>query len=226
MKALLALVPVTIFAIASCGSGETQTSSSSPSGGDPSTASGSGARRTCRATCSTAADCAVPGEPLQDASHFTCKSGRCEWRGCQSASDCQTALQTSKVTCATESGAEVASCVATCAAAADCAVPGSGLTDAGHFACAGGKCTWTGCKSSHECQSALQSSRYVCEKPPGGNTAGCLPTCQTPADCAIPGSALNNAAHFACKASRCEWLGCKTTTECAAELHTSNVVCE
>jgi hypothetical protein len=116
--------------------------------------------------------------------------------------------------------------VATCAAAADCAIPGSGLTNNEHFACTAGTCTWTGCKSDGECQTALQSSNYVCEKPPGATTAACLPTCQTPADCAIPGTKLNDAQHFACKANRCEWLGCTSTAECAAELHTSNVVCE
>jgi hypothetical protein len=224
MKALFALVPVTLFALASCGSGETKPTSSA--GGDPSTTSGSGQLRTCRPTCTTAADCAVPGQPLQDAGHFTCKANRCEWLGCQSANECQSALQTSKVTCATEPGAEVASCVVTCNAAADCAIQGSPLGDASHFACNAGKCTWTGCKSTSECQSAAGSNNYVCETPPGASTATCLPTCQTPADCAVPGSKLNDASHYACQANRCVWQGCKNTTECAADLHASNVVCE
>src|SRR5512146_593833 len=140
MKALLALVPLTIFALANCGSGETKTSSSPPAGGDPSTTSGSGPSKTCRATCTAAADCAVPGEPLQDAAHFACNAGRCEGRGCQATDECTTALQTTKVTCATEPGATVATCLATCTAAADCAIPGSSLTDASHFACTDGKC--------------------------------------------------------------------------------------
>jgi len=223
MKALLALVPVTIFALASCGSGDTNPPSSS---GDPTTTSGNGPVKTCRATCNAAADCASPGQPLQDAAHYACNAGRCDWLGCQSDSECASAVMSTKVACAPVPGGDVSTCVATCQAAADCAVQGNPLADASHFACDDGKCEWLGCKSTNDCQTALQSNRFVCEKPQGAPTAMCVPTCATRADCAVPGSKLNDASHYACKAGRCAWLGCKSTTECAADLQVANIVCE
>jgi hypothetical protein len=222
MKALLALVPVTIFAAASCG----QPTAAPVDGDDPSTQSGGGPARTCRPTCNTPADCATPGQPLQDASHYTCAAGRCAWIGCQSEQECQGALMSHKVTCAEVSGAEVQSCVTTCQAAADCAVPGVPMADAQHFTCAAGKCQWRGCLGTADCTAALGNNRVVCDQVAGSPIAACLATCTKAADCAAPGSKLNDATHFACKAGRCEWQGCKSSAECAADLHHSNVICE
>jgi hypothetical protein len=222
MKALLALVPVTIFALASCGSNGANPPTSS---GDPTTTEGNGPIKTCRVTCNTAADCAGQG-PLQDASHYTCEAKRCEWRGCQSDTECTSATMSDKVACAPVPGEDVSTCVPTCQTAADCAIPGNPLGDAAHFACNSGKCEWAGCTSTSDCTTALQSDRFACEKPEGALVPTCVPTCDTSADCAVPGSKLNDAGHFACKAHRCEWLGCKSTAECSADLHLSNVVCE
>ena len=223
MKAWFCLVPFTLFALAHCGS---EDPAPGAGGKDTTTQAGSGPPRSCRPTCTTAADCGTPGQPLQDSSHFACEAGRCEWLGCLSASECSSILQTPDVTCAAAPGDPVPVCVDTCQTAADCAVSGSTLSDAAHFACTGGKCQWTGCKSTTECQAALGSNRYACEKPAGANTPMCVPTCQTAADCAIPGSPLNDQSHYACKANRCEWLGCKSTAECKSALSVSKVVCE
>lgn len=222
MKSLLALVPVVVFALASCGTNGTE---QSPSGGDATDAA-AGPARSCKATCQSAADCASPSQPLLDASHYTCEEGRCAWGGCQSDAECQAAAQTTKAACAVAPGDEIASCVPTCQTAADCAIPGNPLGDAGHFTCNAGKCQWAGCKSTNDCQSALQSSRFVCDKAAGATTPTCMPTCATAADCALPGSKLTDAAHYTCRAGRCQWLGCRSTGECTSELRISNVVCE
>jgi len=232
MKALLALVPLTIFALASCGSESTGPSAGVGPGLHPApsaTASGSeplGPAKTCKPTCSTAADCATPGEPLLDTAHHACQAGRCQWLGCQSDAECTSALGTNKVACREEPGAPMKSCVPTCNAAADCAVPGSAMTDAAHFSCNEGTCAWRGCASNSECTSSLMSGRFVCERAAGAEIPSCQPTCNTAADCAVPGSAMTSANHFACVDKRCRWLGCKSTAECANELRVSNVVCE
>jgi hypothetical protein len=115
----------------------------------------------------------------------------------------------------------------TCTTPADCAVQGASLSDAGHFACNAGTCEWRGCKSTSECAAALHSTKYTCEQPEGADVPTCLPTCRVAADCAVPGSGtLNDASHFACNAGRCEWRGCKSTSECASNLHSANYVCE
>ena len=227
MKALLALVPVTIFALASCGTNETQSGSPTPSYGGDMTESGSGPAKSCQSTCTKASDCAIPGEPLQDAAHYACTSGKCVWQGCASTAECSTALSVSNVTCTKPAGAPVSTCVETCNAAADCAVAGSPLSDASHFACTAGTCVWQGCKSTSDCATALHSSKYVCGKPTGSSISTCLPTCTAAADCAIPGTgSLNDASHYACKSGQCQWLGCKSTSDCTTNLHSSAYVCQ
>ena len=224
MKRLLGLIPFTVFALASCGSSEPAATSSTegnaPTGFE-------GPTRTCRPTCTAPSDCAIPGEPLQDAAHYACTAGRCEWQGCASTAECVAAVNTTKVACLKPDGAPMATCVPTCTAAADCAVPGSSLSDEGHFACKAGLCEWQGCKATSECATALHSSKYTCTKPEGADVATCLPTCTAAADCAVPGSgSLNDASHFACISGRCEWRGCRSTSECASNLHSDRYVCE
>ena len=54
---------------------------------------------TCVPTCTAAADCAVPGAPLSDKTHYLCKSNRCEWQGCRNTQECKSALQSNRVVC-------------------------------------------------------------------------------------------------------------------------------
>jgi hypothetical protein len=226
MRALCAAIPFVLYAAASCGSGDTTTTSKN--GGDLGSAdSGGQAAKSCHPTCTTAADCVVQGDPLSDAAHFTCSAGRCTWLGCQSAQECQSAGQNPKLTCATAPGDPAPTCVAGCQSAADCAVGGaSGLADASHFTCESGRCMWAGCKSASECQSALGTTKVACEKPQGGDRPTCVPVCQTAADCGKPGDPLGDPSHFACKANRCVWLGCSSTSECVAATRSTKVVCE
>jgi hypothetical protein len=221
----LALLPVTFFALAHCGSsGTSAPASAAPAGGDDTDSAG--VLRTCQKTCRAAADCGTAGQPLQDASHYECNAGVCEWQGCKSTSDCASALGTNRVACVTAPGAQIATCVPACSTAADCAVQGSVLSDASHFACNAGVCEWEGCKSTTECTTALSTSHVACEKPESAPTKTCVPTCHTAADCAVPGEAMYDAGHFACTAGRCVWQGCKSTHECSAALDVQNVVCQ
>jgi hypothetical protein len=219
---------VTAMAIAlgaSCTT-ETQPSSSPPPdpGGDvPASAAHV---ETCRPTCSSAADCAIPGTALGDQTHFACVHNRCEWRGCRSNTECTSALQVANTVCETPPGGRVADCVATCNTADDCAVPDQPLNDKTHYACVANRCKWQGCQNTQECSAALHSSKVVCEKAADAPVASCQPTCASAADCAIPGQPLSDAGHFACVRSRCEWKGCKSTDECKSALGSSRLVCE
>jgi hypothetical protein len=225
MRALCAAIPFILYAAASCGS-DGSTTPGKTGGGTGSADSGGNAAKSCHPTCTTAADCAIQGDPLSDAAHFSCDAGRCTWLGCKSAAECQSAGQNPKLTCATAPGDPAPSCVASCQTAADCAASGSSLADAAHFTCAAGKCTWNGCASAAECQSALGTSHVTCEKPDGADRPTCVPVCSSAADCGHAGDPISDASHFACKAGRCVWLGCQSTTECVAATRSTKVVCE
>jgi hypothetical protein len=57
-------------------------------------------------------------------------------------------------------------------------------------------------------------------------TATCRPTCATATDCGTPGDPLYDPSHFACQAGLCQWLGCKAASECSAEAHGGNFLCQ
>ncbi len=98
---------------------------------------------------------------LEDASHFQCTGGRCQWQGCKSKAECTAAFQVDNVICAKEGGSPVPDCIRTCAAAADCAGQNPS-DDASHYACTGGRCEWLGCKSNAECAAAFQDNKFIC----------------------------------------------------------------
>jgi hypothetical protein len=100
------------------------------------------------------------------------------------------------------------------------------LTDAQHFTCSAGICAWKGCVSTDECKSALQTTKVSCEQPEGAPAPTCVPTCSKAEDCVTPGNPLGDAGHYNCVASRCEWKGCRSTSECASALQSNKVVCE
>jgi hypothetical protein len=226
MRALLALVPVTLFALASCGSGNPNPSAA----GDPGDATTSNAPvLSCHPTCGTATDCGVPGDPLYDPSHFACQGGKCQWLGCRAASECATEAHGGTFLCQSEGGGAPPACIPSCQAASDCVPPGntSTLQDVHHFACNGGVCVWLGCASTGECSAALHTTKVACDRSGGGPTPACEPTCATAADCAQQGGGLlGDKNHYACRAGRCQWLGCKSSTECTQALASSRYVCD
>ena len=223
MRALLGLVSVVVFALASCGTGATAP-------GDPPNATDSNRQPlACHPTCSTAGDCGTAGDPLYDPSHFACQAGRCQWLGCRSASECSASAQGGNFICQA-SHAGPPSCAPACQKAADCVPRGASvpaLQDASHFACVAGACVWKGCRSTAECVTATQSQRVSCEQPAGAPARTCVPTCTAATDCVVPGSGpLGDAHHYACKAGRCQWLGCRSTLECTTALASKKLVCE
>jgi hypothetical protein len=226
MRSLVALVPVVVFALASCGTG-----AAAPSDPENATAS-NGPVATCRATCSTAGDCGAPGDPLYDSSHFACQKGRCQWLGCRSASECSASQHGGNFVCQATPGGPP-SCAAACQTASDCAPTGAqgaqgpAIEDASHFSCTAGACVWNGCRSTAECVAATHSNKVSCEQPSGAPAPTCVPTCTAATDCVIPGSGtLGDVHHYACKAGRCQWLGCRSTLECTTALSSSRYVCE
>lgn len=198
------------------------------------TADGSGDQRAvsdaqrppaCNLICTTAQDCGGGPAGLEDASHFQCASGRCQWQGCKSNAECTTAFQKDNVICAKEGSAPVATCLPTCSTAADCAGQ-TASDDASHYACTGGRCQWQGCKSNAECNAAFQSDKFVCVQENGAPVPGCVLACNAPADCAQPGDGGPDAVRFTCTNHRCAWLGCESTDECKKLYHRQNMICE
>ncbi len=116
----------------------------------------------CVPTCASAADCAGQS-PSDDASHYQCNGGRCQWQGCKSDTECNSAFQTTKLVCVKEGTAPVPACVLACDAAADCAPPGDGGPDASRFTCANHRCAWKGCASTEECKTLYHVDKVVCE---------------------------------------------------------------
>jgi len=225
MRAVLALLPFTVFALASC---DTKTSSAPGDLGNMTTSNGP--PPTCQPTCSAAADCGTPGDPLYDPSHFACQAGRCQWLGCKAASECSSEAHGGTFLCKMATGATVPSCIPSCQSPADCVPPGNTnvLDNAGHFACNSGVCQWLGCASTAECSTALKTSKISCETPTGAPARTCVPTCTTTSDCAGTngGGALDDASHYTCSAGRCQWHGCKSTAECKQVSGSSNFICE
>jgi hypothetical protein len=225
MRALFALVIFGVFGAASCG-----TTGSVPADDSGNMTDSSGHVANCQPTCSTAADCGAPGDPLYDSTHFACQAGICTWLGCRAASECTTSAHGGKFLCKAEAPGQPPSCMSACQHPADCVPAGAsvvGLNDASHFACNAGACEWLGCRSQAECVSATGTSQVACERPAGAPASTCVPTCSTASDCAMQGGGtLSDANHYACKSGRCQWLGCKSTAECRMALASSRYVCE
>ena len=194
-------------------------------GGDQRAVSGAQRPPACILACTTAQDCSSGAAGLEDANHFQCTAGRCQWQGCKSNAECTTAFQSDKVICAQEGGSPVAACIPTCTSAADCAGT-TASDDASHYACTAGRCEWLGCKSSAECNAAFQSDKFVCVKENGAAVPGCVLECNTPTDCAPPGDGQPDASRFTCTNHRCSWLGCESTEECKKLYHNQKMICE
>jgi hypothetical protein len=228
MRSLRGFVSMTVLALAASCSSDPKSVAPAPATDGDMTDSAGGHVGQCHPTCTAASDCAVPGSTLDDASHFACTAGTCVWQGCQSDAECNTDAPTGAphLVCRPGQGAPVPICVAACSTPADCASADVPLGDAAHFACTAGLCVWQGCRSTSECASALHVQKVVCEEPPGAPAPTCEPTCTKAADCADSSAPLEDASHFACKAGRCQWLGCKSTADCTSGLHSSHYVCE
>ena len=84
-----------------------------------------------------------------------------------------------------------------------------------------------GMRAAAECSQAVHTSKVSCEEPHGAPAPTCVPTCTTASDCVIPGSGkLGDVHHYACRAGRCQWLGCRSTQECRTAMSSNSYVCE
>jgi hypothetical protein len=120
----------------------------------------------CYPSCATAADCVLPnGGTLYDIDNYACNSGRCDWLGCNSTSECTAAFMNPDYVCGTMPGTTFDSCYPSCATAADCVVPNGGpLYDADNYECNSGLCQWIGCNSTAECTDTFMNPDYVCDE--------------------------------------------------------------
>jgi hypothetical protein len=177
----------------------------------------------CYPTCTTVADC-VSASPLTDDDNYACTDGKCEYLGCQDTGECTAAFMNPNYACETLAGSSLPTCNATCTVVADC-VSASPLTDDDNYACTNGRCEYLGCQSTSECTTAFMDPNYVCETAPGSSLAGCYPTCTVVADC-VAASPLTDDDNYACTNSRCEYLGCQSTSECTTAFMNPDYVCE
>jgi hypothetical protein len=113
----------------------------------------------CVKACSTPADCAL-GNVLYDADNYLCQQGGCVYAGCNTDSECSTAVAAGD-RCVMLPGAIIRSCSPACTTAADCASPKQPGYDAAHYACNGGLCSFLGCFNDADC-TTMAAPGYVC----------------------------------------------------------------
>ena len=228
MRSLRGFVSMTVLALAASCSSDPKSVAPAPAAGGEMLDSAGGQVAQCHPTCTAASDCAVPGSALDDAEplHLHRRDVRLARlpvrRGVQHGR--------------AQRGPAPRLPVGPGSAGADLRgrLLGAGRLRLGRlaprrrlaFRLHGGACVWQGCRSTSECASALHVQKVVCEEPAGAPAPTCEPTCTTAADCADSSAPLEDASHFACKAGRCQWLGCKSTADCTSGLHSSHYVCE
>jgi hypothetical protein len=118
----------------------------------------------CIPACATPSDCVTAGVPIFQAANYACRAGLCQWTGCLSDQECRDTYSDPRYLCRQVPGWTLQSCFLACTAPSDCvSANASVLLDADNYACDGGLCTWTGCRSTAECTAAYSSSAYVCE---------------------------------------------------------------
>lgn len=108
-------------------------------------------------------------------------------------------------------------CLEACSTAADCA-GNVDLFDEDNYSCEAGGCEYLGCNSNQECIDFYGATSWVCRDFPGQETKWCNLTCSEPADCVPFASGdLFDASHYTCDAGMCNWTGCVSNAECAAQ---------
>lgn len=149
----------------------------------------------CVDTCVDASECASPQPPF-DEDNWTCFEGGCQWLGCK---DDECAVDQ----VCHDPGTGVPACLPACMAAADCD-QGVEPFVASNYSCDAGACVFLGCAGDSECEDI--GFDYVCA--PDLEPSICVPSCESPQDCASPMPAFN-VDNWTCDAGACIWLGCK-----------------
>lgn len=105
-------------------------------------------------------------------------------------------------------------CIQYCDSAADCAAE-SAISDENNWSCdSNHRCTYTGCVSTDECQSAYQSTDYGCNPNGSYGYGECAKFCNTAGDCSL-GSVMYDEDNYECNNSFCVFKGCNSDAECA-----------
>jgi hypothetical protein len=104
-----------------------------------------------------------------------------------------------------------ATCRPRCDAPADCGGP----------ACVDGICEKPSCGSDGDCGEGRVCSPFAGET----GVPECVVACTTSADCGDPTRPPYDEDNYACTDGACEWLGCRTDEECAADDGASFPVC-
>ncbi len=181
----------------------------------------------CYLSCASPSDCAIGTSTLYDADNWSCTSGSCHYLGCNSTAECQSAYASTAYVCqvGTQTGG-MRSCLETCSTPADCAVGTSSIDDASHWSCSSGTCSYLGCQTASECQTAHANQAYTCaELPGGGSMRECQHTCATSADCAPGGTGIFGTDDWSCLAGLCQWDGCMSDAECQSTYMSTAYVC-
>ena len=196
------------------GSGGSATSSGGTGGSGSGGTGGSTTRpRQCSPGCTSAANCAIPNAPANDADNYACQNGACVYTGCLSDSECSS--QNPGTVCRLLAPINIKNCIKSCKVPADCAQTAA-TYDADNYTCDSGACVYHGCNNDAECNKDYPGR--VCRSEGTGDKS-CYQTCTVAKDCALSGPAFD-ADNFACQGGICTYLGCNSDAECAAQVAT------
>jgi len=108
----------------------------------------------CVRLCEDEGDCAVEyGLGAYDYDNYECMDiGYCRYLGCHDSDECYETHGTEDYQCLDAQFLPIKTCQRTCSEAADCATGGGDAYDADNFLCEEGRCIYTGCGSTHECE--------------------------------------------------------------------------
>lgn len=199
--------------------GVTEEDSSTPTDSGTSKPDTAPSMRVCQMTCSVPGDC-TQGSAAFDGDNYTCESGVCRYRGCNSDAECISTFMTDKYACRDVGG--LRQCMTKCSVANDCATAGSAAYDADNWTCDAGTCRYLGCKADSEC-SALGAG-YVCRKTGSLLIPICQKSCTAASDCATASAAYDED-NYACESGVCTYIGCKSDEECRSSLMKPNYAC-
>jgi hypothetical protein len=125
-----------------------------------------GGAPSCALGCNIATDCTSPS-PAFDADNYRCEARTCVYAGCNDDSECTATFGAGygcRVVPPPPAPIPVPyaarNCVRLCGTASDCATDGAAFS-ADNYACTGGACEWTGCRTDDECDASFAGD-YVC----------------------------------------------------------------
>ena len=162
----------------------------------------------CLQRCATSTDCGTPTSPAFDSDNYACTDGFCVYTGCLSDSEC---IDTSGAGFGCDFSTSPAYCAQTCSVGTDCGYPTMPAYTPDHYACTGGFCRYTGCRSDAECVDTVGAG-YRCNTTM--SIAYCTQSCSTYADCGTPSSPAYDSDNYDCTAGFCVYSGCNSDAEC------------